>query len=111
MHYDRISFETSLINDSDRFGNTAIHHASSVGNTIHVLELLMYSTIDLQARNTSGETFLHVFCMHTGKSFSKFICSKQEVLMKAIELGFDFSIRDYRGITVESRPAQAFQTG
>jgi len=105
-----IFYETCLINTTDRFGNTPLHYASTMGNTAHVIELMSCSTLQLHARNTSGETFLHVFCIYAENSFSAFMSSRREVLKKAIERGFDFSIRDYHGVTVASKLEQIFYT-
>ena len=62
-----LSDDSGLIDSSllDRFGHTPLHHAAAVGNTVRVLQLISSAGI-VQARNTSGETCLHVLRLNGG---------------------------------------------
>jgi hypothetical protein len=82
----------------DRFGNTPLHHAAAAGNTARVLQI-MGSGAQFLARNTCGETFLHVFHIDSFEQFAEFV----EVLRKAANMGFPFNTRDYNGSAVLSR--------
>jgi len=82
----------------DRFGNLPLHHAAAVGNTIRVNQLIAAisqhpSTLNVNHRNTSGETFLHVFRLADSQDFPDFM----EVLSNALNNGFRFSAVDYSG--------------
>jgi len=81
---------------SDYFGNTPLHHAAAAGNTAQVLNLmssLLRPSSTNSQRNTSGETFLHVFRLKRPEQFSAY----EEVLEKASNLGFPFDIVDHQG--------------
>ncbi|KAH8602373.1 hypothetical protein B0O99DRAFT_680499 [Bisporella sp. PMI_857] len=94
-----MSDDGSLINCTvvDRFGNTPLHHAAAAGNYRRVLQLLDF-TSNIHARNTSGETFLHVIDLEANDDVKL-----DEVLRKASDLVFDFSAKEFRGGTVHSR--------
>jgi hypothetical protein len=82
----------------DRFGNLPLHHAAAEGNTIRVNQLItavsdQSSALDINHRNTSGETFLHVFRIADPQDFPEYI----EVLSNALSNGFLFSALDYSG--------------
>jgi hypothetical protein len=95
-----LSDDSGLIDSSllDRFGNTPLHHAAAAGNTVRVTQL-MSSVGPLHARNTSGETFLHVLHLEGGDLFPEYL----EILRKASGLSFQFSTRDYNGISAADK--------
>ncbi|PMD17839.1 hypothetical protein NA56DRAFT_727881 [Hyaloscypha hepaticicola] len=94
-----LSDDSGLIDSSllDRFGNTPLHHAAAAGNTVRVLQLISSAGI-VQARNTSGETCLHVLRLK-GDVFPEYL----EILRKASSFGFQFSVRDYYGTTAADK--------
>jgi ankyrin repeat protein len=83
----------------DRFGNTPLHHAAAAGNTVRVTQLMSSPVGQLHARNASGETCLHVLRLEGGDLFPEYL----EILRKASSFGFQFSIRDYNGITAADK--------
>ncbi|PMD38787.1 hypothetical protein L207DRAFT_634785 [Hyaloscypha variabilis F] len=95
-----LSDDSGLIDSSvlDRFGNTPLHHAAAAGNTVRVLQLISSFGI-VRARNTSGETFLHVLRLKGGDAFPEYL----EILRKASRFGFQFSVLDYYGSTTADK--------
>jgi hypothetical protein len=80
----------------DHFQNTPLHHAAAAGNTAQVLNLmssLVRPSSTNSQRNTSGETFLHVFRLKGAEQFSAY----EEVLEKASSQGFPFDAVDHQG--------------
>jgi hypothetical protein len=95
-----LSDDSGLIDSTvlDRFGNTPLHHAAAAGNTVRVLQLISSAGI-VQARNTSGETCLHVLRLKGGDISPEYL----EILRKASSFGFQFSVRDYYGTTAADK--------
>jgi hypothetical protein len=95
-----LSDDSGLIDSSvlDWFGNTPLHHAAAAGNTVRVLQLISSAGI-VQARNTSGETCLHILRLKGGDIFPEYL----EILRKASSFGFQFSVRDYYGTTAADK--------
>jgi hypothetical protein len=87
----------------DRFGNSPLHHAASAGNTARVVQLMTAVTraspTDVNAQNTSGETFLHVFRIKTPEEFPEYL----DILRDASSQGFRFTARGYYGRCVAER--------
>jgi hypothetical protein len=87
----------------DRFGNSPLHHAASAGNTARVVQLTTAVTralpTDVNAQNTSGETFLHVFRIKAPEEFPEYL----DILRDASSQGFRFTARDYYGRCVAER--------
>ncbi|KAG9241479.1 hypothetical protein BJ878DRAFT_428047 [Calycina marina] len=81
----------------DRFANTPLHHAAAAANLGRVVQLMKLVS-SIHARNTSGQTFLHVL-ERGDNSQSEF----DEVLRIADSLLFDFSAKDYMGNMVSQR--------
>ncbi|KAF4625417.1 hypothetical protein G7Y89_g12752 [Cudoniella acicularis] len=104
-HYARQglwSHKFPLLNQTDFFGNTPLHYAAASENSSLLFILGMIENgADVQARNTSGETFLHVL---------KFPRLRNELiegvpdyivfLRKLKELNFPFQARNVHGQTV-----------
>jgi ankyrin repeat protein len=83
----------------DRFGNTPFHHAAAAGNYSGVLKLMSLSDAKTPARNTSGETYMHVLGISREMAFSEFL----HILKTAAKQGFDFLSPDYSGNTAARR--------
>ncbi|KAF4637684.1 hypothetical protein G7Y89_g407 [Cudoniella acicularis] len=79
----------------DRFGNTPLHHAAAAGNTLRMVQLIKPSGF-IPPRNSSGETYLHVFRLEGADRFSDLL----EVLRAASATGFPFCEVDYNGTSV-----------
>ncbi|KAH6663792.1 hypothetical protein B0J14DRAFT_252888 [Halenospora varia] len=86
---------------NDRFGNTVLHYATAAGNTLQINRLLLKPEL-LTARNTSGETFLHVLNLNHMPPCLR-LQGYIEVLKKVSKSSFDFMTRDYKGVTVEEK--------
>jgi hypothetical protein len=87
----------------DRFGNNLLHHAAAAGNTTRVMHFLFasypFSNSDINHRNTSGETFLHVFRISGPHEFPQYV----KILRMAYGRGFSFATRDYNGRSIAQR--------
>ncbi|KAE8442684.1 hypothetical protein EG329_002929 [Mollisiaceae sp. DMI_Dod_QoI] len=106
VHYLAREVELNNISslDGDRFGNTTLHHAAAAGNLLGIIRFLKtfgpIPNTNPFSRNTSGETFLHVIRFnHRFSHFANFE-SFLEILRCTRSLGFSFSTRDDRGMTV-----------
>ena len=78
---------------SDRFGNTLLHVAAAFGVQASYLKDLIRLTPNINAVNTAGETFMHVFdSLKTDYPISF-------LLDKLCKSGFDFHKRDHQGQT------------
>jgi ankyrin repeat protein len=84
--------------ETDRFGNTVLHHAAAAGNVVRIKYLLQSPGL-LNARNTSGETFLHVLNLTYMPPFLR-VQEYEDILKQASKAAFDFSTRDYNRKTV-----------
>jgi ankyrin repeat protein len=87
--------------ENDRFGNTVLHHAAAAGNLFQINRLLLKPAL-LTARNTSGETFLHVLNLNHMPPCLR-LQGYIEVLKELSQSSFDFMTRDYKGVTVEEK--------
>jgi hypothetical protein len=87
----------------DLFGNLPLHHAAAVGNIECVRHLLSNARRDmthgLNHRNSSGETFLHVYRIRKPDDFPEYLV----IARQAIEQGLRLSIRDYQGKSMKER--------
>jgi ankyrin repeat protein len=96
---------------TDKFGNTPLHHAAAEGNTKTILSSMLnhhISDSELAHRNTSGETFLHVFripppSVHNMSSNESDFERYVKILKLASGQWFQFQIRDHYGRCVAQR--------
>jgi hypothetical protein len=104
-HYQARYGSMALIDCSttDKFGNTPLHHAAAEGNAtiIHssILSNGVISLSKLSHRNTSGETFLHVFRLLKPSDFAEYL----KILRVASSQGFQFTTCDYNGRRISQR--------
>lgn len=90
------------INQSDSFGNTPLHYAAASGNaTLASILSMIERGADFKAKNTSGETFMHVldfrnFDLGYGGKMPEYV----SLLRGLKNLGFPFWARDVHGRTV-----------
>jgi hypothetical protein len=87
-------------NETDPLGNTKLHYAAvSSRATLDLIRSLIDNGVDVRARNSSGETFMHVLKTKQfirGRNMPKYIA-----LLKVLSnLDFPFSQRDLHGRTV-----------
>lgn len=86
-----------------RFGNNSLHHAAASGNLRNVMELVsrtgqakIDSNSDLNYKNTSRETFLHVIQVRSRNDFDLFSSIVKEVSNR----GFNFKALDHKGSSI-----------
>jgi len=93
----------------DFFGNTAFHHAAACG--IARLEqngmIAMLSLDNARARNSSGETFLHVLELHKFDGSESTGYERGQNFLKLLDrldiINFPFNLRDFHGRTICQR--------
>jgi ankyrin repeat protein len=87
----------------DLFGNLPLHHAAAVGNIQCARHLVSNARRDmthgLNHRNSSGETFLHVYRIREPDDFPEYLA----IARQAIKQGLRLSIRDYQGKSIKQR--------
>jgi ankyrin repeat protein len=87
----------------DLFGNLPLHHAAAVGNIECVRHLVSTARRDmtqgLNHRNSSGETFLHVYRLRKPDDFPEYLA----IARQAIKQGLRTLIRDYQGKSMKQR--------
>jgi ankyrin repeat protein len=85
------------LNRRDYFDNTPLHYAAASRNaSLSSIKYLIHKGADILAKNTSGETFLHVLNVERIGGIKKYFA-----LLKLLEdRQFPFSIRDYHGRTI-----------
>jgi Ankyrin repeat len=85
------------INAKDNFDNTPLHFAAASGKaSLSLLVFLIEEGADIRAKNTSGETFMHVL-NQTSLGSTKNLC---RLLSLLTTLSFPFSDRDCHGRTI-----------
>lgn len=85
---------------TDRFGNTPLHFAAaSTCITIAALKKIITSGVNIKARNTSGENFMHVLNVTGLGSIAEYI----DLLKFLKDIDFRFTDRDIHGRTIAHR--------
>jgi ankyrin repeat protein len=95
------SFSADFKNERDYFGNTPLHFAAanatgSITTGWRTIKWLIHKGANVGARNTSGETFMHVLHRELLKCTERY----SELLLLLAKLGFPFSQRDHHGQTL-----------
>lgn len=95
------SFPAEFVHDRDHFGNTPLHFVaanatSSKSSVWRTIRWLIYKGANIQTRNTSGETFMHVLHPERLKDTQEYL----DLLQLLAEHHFPFSQRDYHGQTI-----------
>ena len=91
---------TRNINIMDRFGNTPLHFSAASGKA-NLMTLLFWirSGADIHARNTGGDTFMHVLNLESFADHS--VLDHYETLVAyLLKRRFDFSLQNYSGRTI-----------
>jgi len=84
----------------DSLGNTKLHYAAASGVVnLYLIRLLIDNGVDLGARNSSGETFMHV--LKTEQFIESHALPGYLVLLRLLSnLDFPFFQRDFHGRTI-----------
>jgi ankyrin repeat protein len=87
--------------ERDHFGNTPLHFvaANATGSTMtswRTMKWLIHKGANVRARNTLGETFMHILHPERLRDAEQYA----ELLQMLAELEFPFSQRDYHGQTL-----------
>jgi hypothetical protein len=84
----------------DSLGNTKLHYAAASGVVnLDLIRLLIDHGVDVAARNSSGETFMHV--LQTKQFIESHTLPGYLVLLRFLSnLNFPFSQRDFHGRTI-----------
>jgi hypothetical protein len=91
---------SNLIASIDRFGNTPLHFAAASSCiTTTALKSIITSGVNLNARNTSGENFMHVLNVAGLGGMAEYL----DLLRFLQDTEFRFSDRDIHGRTVAHR--------
>lgn len=94
------SFSPEFVHDTDHFGNRPLHFvaANATGSSTvwRTIRWLIYKNANIRARNTSGETFMHVLHPERLRDTREYL----ELLQLLAEHEFPFSQRDCHGQTV-----------
>jgi hypothetical protein len=80
----------------DYFGNTTLHHLAANLRSTPDLIALIREGANIHAKNTSGETFMHVLRYEFGFHVDSFVPLLEMLKSQA----FDFDHRDYHGRTI-----------
>jgi hypothetical protein len=95
-HLARLTSDDGLNATSplDRFGNSPLHHTAAMGNYTAVMQMVASEGL-CTIRNTSGETYLHVYRINKGEELLY-----ARILAEASTLNFPFLIKDHQGRTI-----------
>lgn len=92
------NWDSSQLNATDHFGNTALHHAAA-GRNFDAILMLLINDIPPQALNTHGQTFLHL--LDVQGDFERYLDVLRQLKCKTTS--FPFSHKDHYGTTIASR--------